>query len=38
MIETPRYDLTMFTVHFGKLTLKAYTKDFDASGAALAGR
>ena len=26
MIETPRYDLTMFTVHFGLLTLKAYTK------------
>ena len=26
MTETPRYDLTMFTVHFGLLTLKAYTK------------
>jgi hypothetical protein len=26
MIETPRYDLTMFKVHFGNLTLKAYTK------------
>jgi hypothetical protein len=26
MIETPRYDLTMFKVHFGLLTLKAYTK------------
>jgi hypothetical protein len=26
MIETPRYDLTMFTVHFGLLTLKSYTK------------
>jgi hypothetical protein len=26
MIETPRYDLTMFTVHFGLLTLKGYTK------------
>jgi hypothetical protein len=25
MIETPRYDLTMLTVHFGLLTLKAYT-------------
>ncbi len=26
MIETPRYDLTMCKVHFGLLTLKAYTK------------
>jgi hypothetical protein len=26
MIETPRYDLSMFTLHFGLLTLKAYTK------------
>jgi hypothetical protein len=26
MIETPRYDLTMFKVHFGLVTLKAYTK------------
>ena len=26
MIETPRYDLTLFKVHFGNLTLKAYTK------------
>ena len=26
MIETPRYDLTTFKVHFGRLTLKAYTK------------
>jgi hypothetical protein len=26
MIETPRYDLTMFKVHFGLLTLKASTK------------
>lgn len=26
MIETPRYDLTLFKVHFGLLTLKAYTK------------
>jgi hypothetical protein len=26
MIETPRYDLTMFKIHFGHLTLKAYTK------------
>jgi hypothetical protein len=26
MTETPRYDLTMFKVHFGLLTLKAYTK------------
>jgi DNA-binding transcriptional ArsR family regulator len=24
--ETPRYDLTLFKVHFGNLTLKAYTK------------
>jgi hypothetical protein len=26
LIETPRYDLTLFKVHFGHLTLKAYTK------------
>jgi hypothetical protein len=26
VIETPRYDLTLFKVHFGTLTLKAYTK------------
>jgi len=26
VIETPRYDLTWFKVHFGLLTLKAYTK------------
>jgi hypothetical protein len=26
LIETPRYDLTLFKVHFGNLTLKAYTK------------
>jgi hypothetical protein len=26
MVETPRYDLTVFKVHFGGLTLKAYTK------------
>jgi hypothetical protein len=26
MIETPRWDLTLFTVHFGLLTLKGYTK------------
>jgi hypothetical protein len=26
MVETPRYDLTVFKVHFGNLTLKAYTK------------
>src|SRR4051812_46819555 len=38
VIETPRYDLTLFKVHLGNLTLKAYTKDLDASGAALAGR
>jgi hypothetical protein len=25
MVETPRYDLTVFKVHFGNLTLKAYT-------------
>jgi hypothetical protein len=25
-IETPRYDLTLFKLHFGNLTLKAYTK------------
>jgi hypothetical protein len=27
VIETPRYDLTLFKVHFGLLTLKGYTKD-----------
>src|SRR3954462_14318922 len=26
VIETPQYDLTLFKVHFGSLTLKAYTK------------
>jgi hypothetical protein len=26
VIGTPRYDLTTFKVHFGRLTLKAYTK------------
>jgi hypothetical protein len=26
VIETPRFDLTLFKVHFGNLTLKAYTK------------
>jgi hypothetical protein len=26
VIETPGYDLTLFKVHFGNLTLKAYTK------------
>ena len=26
VIEKPRYDLTMFKVHFGRLTLKGYTK------------
>jgi hypothetical protein len=26
VIETPMYDLTVFKLHFGKLTLKAYTK------------
>ena len=26
VLETPRYDLTLFKVHFGLLTLKAYTK------------
>jgi hypothetical protein len=26
VLETPRYDLTLFKVHFGNLTLKAYTK------------
>jgi hypothetical protein len=26
VIETPTYDLTIFKLHFGKLTLKAYTK------------
>ena len=25
-IETPQYDLTIFKLHFGRLTLKAYTK------------
>ena len=26
MIESPRWDLTLFKVHFGRLTLKGYTK------------
>jgi len=26
VIETPRFDLTLFKLHFGSLTLKAYTK------------
>jgi hypothetical protein len=26
VVETPHYDLTLFKVHFGNLTLKAYTK------------
>ena len=26
VVETPAYDLTIFKLHFGKLTLKAYTK------------
>ena len=26
VIETPTYDLTVFKVHFGRLTVKAYTK------------
>jgi len=26
VIEKPRYDLTLFKVHFGLLTLKGYTK------------
>ena len=26
MIETPAWDLTVFKVHFGRLTLKAYSK------------
>jgi hypothetical protein len=26
-IETPTYDLTVFKLHFGRLTGKAYTKD-----------
>jgi hypothetical protein len=26
VIETPRWDLTLFTVHFGLLTSKGYTK------------
>jgi hypothetical protein len=26
VVETPRYGLTLFKVHFGNLTLKAYTK------------
>ena len=26
VIETPTYDLTIFKLHFGRLTLKAYTK------------
>jgi hypothetical protein len=37
VIETPRYDLTLFKVHFGNLTLKAYTKDVDAPRGTLAG-
>ena len=26
VVETPAYDLTIFKLHFGKLTLKAYSK------------
>src|SRR5206468_12021303 len=26
VLETPAYDLTIFKLHFGKLTLKAYSK------------
>src|SRR5215207_11725282 len=26
VLKTPRYDLTIFKLHFGRLTLKAYTK------------
>jgi hypothetical protein len=26
VIETPRWDLTLFKIHFGRLTLKGYTK------------
>ena len=26
VVETPQYDLTIFKLHFGKLTLKVYTK------------
>lgn len=26
VVETPSYDLTIVKLHFGKLTLKAYTK------------
>jgi hypothetical protein len=26
-IETPTFDLTVFKLHFGRLTGKAYTKD-----------
>ena len=26
MVETPTYDLTVFKVHYGELTLKIYTK------------
>ena len=26
VVETPTYDLTVFNVHYGKLTLKIYTK------------
>jgi hypothetical protein len=26
VVERPAYDLTLFKVHFGNLTLKAYTK------------
>jgi len=27
VLETPAWDLTVFKVHFGLLTLKGYTKD-----------
>jgi len=26
VVETPAYDVTIFKVHYGKLTLKIYTK------------
>ena len=26
MVETPAYDLTIFKVHYGKMTLKIYSK------------
>jgi len=26
VVETPTYDLTVFKVHYGKMTLKIYTK------------